>query len=247
MAGRQVIRGVSSLGFKRRLKLCADLLSQRTPRPEAAAGWRVDWTRHLAAEHDPLAALAREWLRDSRQESLRVRMQRPSVQVRGVADLDDLAEVHDSNPIADVADDGEVVGDKYVSQVEIALELDEEVQYLRLNRHIQSRDRLVGNHQLGLDDQCARDADPLALAAGELMRIAADRFRRQSDQVQHLPDPTVAIPSRGKSVSAESFGDDVVDRHPRIERTHRVLKNDLHVSAGPLQRAYTQPQEIPTI
>ena len=46
--------------------------------------------------------------------------------------LDDLAEVHDGDAVGDVAHDGEVVGDEEVRQVELLLQLDEQVEHLRL-------------------------------------------------------------------------------------------------------------------
>ena len=43
-------------------------------------------------------------------------------------------------------------------------------------------------HQLGLQDQGARDADALALAAGEFVRIAVGLFGPQADLGHHVDD-----------------------------------------------------------
>ena len=58
--------------------------------------------------------------RDRRQQRDRVRMERVVVQVVGRRDLHDLAEVHDRDPVGDVADDRQVVRDEEVRQPELA-------------------------------------------------------------------------------------------------------------------------------
>ena len=45
----------------------------------------------------------------------------------------------------------------------------EQVDHLRLDRHVERGDRLVGHEQLGVQGQGPGDADALALAAGELV------------------------------------------------------------------------------
>ena len=70
----------------------------------------------------------------------------------------------------DVPDDGEVVGDDQVGEPEPLLEVGEQVEHLRLHRHVERRHRLVGDQQVRLEREGARDADALALTAGELVR-----------------------------------------------------------------------------
>ena len=67
-----------------------------------------------------------------------------------VADLDDAAEVHDRDPVGDLADHREVVRDEDVGQVEVRLQVAQQVQHLRLDRDVERRDRLVADDQLGL-------------------------------------------------------------------------------------------------
>ena len=43
-----------------------------------------------------------------------------------VGDLDDLAEVHDGDPVGDVPDDRQVVGDEEVREPEVSLEIFQE-------------------------------------------------------------------------------------------------------------------------
>ena len=52
---------------------------------------------------------------------------------------------------------------------------------LRLNRHVERRDRLVGDDEVRIGGQRACDADALLLAAGKLVRIAVDEALAQAD------------------------------------------------------------------
>ena len=97
-----------------------------------------------------------------------------------VADLDDAAEVHDRDPVGDLADHREVVRDEDVGEVELALEVLEQVEDLRLHRDVERRHRLVADDQLRLQRERARDADPLALAARELVRVAVVVLRAEA-------------------------------------------------------------------
>ena len=46
-------------------------------------------------------------------------MGRPLVDLVGVALFDDLAEIHDGDPVADVPDDGEIVGNEEVGHTQL--------------------------------------------------------------------------------------------------------------------------------
>jgi hypothetical protein len=64
------------------------------------------------------------------------------------------------------------VRDEQHAQVERLLQLLQQVQDLRLDRDVQRRDGFVGDQELRLDGQRPGDPDSLALAAGELVRVA---------------------------------------------------------------------------
>ena len=76
--------------------------------------------------------------------------------------------------------------DEHVGQVELVLQVLEQVDDLRLDRDVQRRHRLVGHDQLGPQRERAGDADALALAAGELVRVAVVVLRVQPDQLQQV-------------------------------------------------------------
>ncbi len=62
-------------------------------------------------------------------------------------------------------------------EAELVLQVLEQVEDLRLDRDVERRDRLVADDQLRLERERAGDADPLALAARELVRVAVDVSR----------------------------------------------------------------------
>ena len=65
-----------------------------------------------------------------------------------VALLDDPARVHDQNPVGDVRDDAEVVGDENDSRPELSLQVLDQLENLSLDRHVERGRRLVGDQQV---------------------------------------------------------------------------------------------------
>ena len=92
----------------------------------------------------------------------------------------------------------QVVGDEDEGDAELALELVEQRDHLRLDRDVEGGDRLVGDDELGLERQRAGDGDALALAAGELVRVALRVLGREADLGEELGDALApAAPSAG--------------------------------------------------
>ena len=56
----------------------------------------------------------------------------------------------------------------------------DQLEDLRLHRNVEGRDGLVGHQHVGPHGERPRDADALALAAGELVRIAVDGLGREA-------------------------------------------------------------------
>ena len=73
----------------------------------------------------------------------------PVVQIAGPRDLDHLAEVHHRDAVADVPHHRQIVGDEQVRQPELVLQVREQVEDLRLDRHVERRHRLVADDQPG--------------------------------------------------------------------------------------------------
>jgi hypothetical protein len=138
--------------------------------------------------------------------------------------------------VADVFDDGQIVGNEQVGQPVLLLEVLEQVDDLGLHRNIQSADRFIANDQLRLDRQRPRDADPLPLAPAELMRVTTGIVAIQPDGFQQLGNP---LPARGsvfgQIMNVQGFTDDVFDGQARVERIVGVLEDDLHFSPARTQ------------
>ena len=77
-----------------------------------------------------------------------------------------------------------VVADEQEGETQLALEIEHQVDHLRLDRDVERRDRLVGHDQPRLERQRAGDAQALALAAGELVREAQAVLGLEA----HLPE-----------------------------------------------------------
>ena len=111
--------------------------------------------------------------------------------------LDDPARVHHRDPVGDVGDHAEVVGDQDQAHVHLALQLGEQLHDLRLDGDVERGGGLVGDQHLGVERQRHRDHDALAHAAGELVRVVVDPLAggRDLHQVQQLDGALGARPS----------------------------------------------------
>src|SRR3954449_8142021 len=106
---------------------------------EPASARRVRRCWRVADENDPGAVTFDQRIRDRRggQQCLRVRMCRTAVQLRNRSHLDDLAEVHHGNTVAEMAYDGEVVGDEQICQPELVAQMPEQADDLGLDADIE--------------------------------------------------------------------------------------------------------------
>ena len=182
--------------------------------------------------------------RHRRQQRDGVRMERVLVERGGRRDLDDLAEVHHGHAVGDVADDREVVGDEQVGQPEVVLEALEQVDDLRLDRHVEGADRLVADDQVGLHGERPGDPDPLPLAAAELVRVALDEGRIQAHELEQLRDPRGPRPAGGEMVDAQRLGEDLAHGLARIEAGVRVLEDHLELAPPAPQLLAAERQQV---
>src|SRR4029079_19413941 len=148
-------------------------------------------------------------------------------------------------PRADVLDHRQVVRDEDVGQAERVLKVFQQVDHLRLDREVERRDRLVADDQPRRDRECARDADPLALAAGELVRIAPHVLRVQADRLEQLRAALLELaPRLRQAVDHQRFADDRAYGHAWIQRRVGILENDLHLAADRAQRLRVQAGDV---
>src|SRR5436305_1176234 len=64
----------------------------------------------------------------------------------------------------------------------------QQVDDLRLDRHVERRHRLIAHQHLGLDREGARNTDALALAPGQFVRIATEIVAGQADAFEQFGD-----------------------------------------------------------
>ena len=150
--------------------------------------------------------------------------------------LDHAAGIHDRDFVGTAGDDAEVVGDEDHRHVAAALLPRQQIEDLRLDRHVERGGRLVGDQEFRFARQRDRNRHPLPHPAGELMRILRQPLLGRGNA------------DRGEQLDAALFGAGVVklemllqrldqlgaDREHRIERRHRVLEHDRQRAAAQL-------------
>ncbi len=81
------------------------------------------------------------------------------------AGFHDLAVIDHDHLVGHVGDDAEIVGDEQHRHAELVLQVAQQLQDLRLDRHVERGRRLVGDQKRRLADQRHRDHRALAHAA----------------------------------------------------------------------------------
>jgi hypothetical protein len=148
-----------------------------------------------------------------------------------VGEFYDLAEVHDGYPVGDMPDYPEVMGDEDIGEPELLLEVREEVQHLGLDRHIEGGDRLVGHDQLRPGREGPGDADPLALAAGELVRIAVEVGGGEAHDIEEFGHLAPYLRGVAVPVDVQRLGDDLPCPAPWVQGGVRILEDQLEPGA----------------
>ncbi len=93
----------------------------------------------------------------------------PEERIRGPG-FHDFAQIHHRDTVGQVPDHPQVVGNEQVGEPELLLQLLQQVDDLCLDGDVQGGDGLVADEQVRLEGEGSRDADPLALSTGELVR-----------------------------------------------------------------------------
>src|SRR5262245_47672115 len=147
------------------------------------------------------------------------------------AHLDDPSEMHHRDPTADVLDKPQVVGNEQKGQLQSHPQVEQQRDDLRLNRHVQRRHGFIGDDERRIQRQRSSNADTLALAAAELVGVAADVPRLETDQLEELDDARASLLDAADPMDAKRLLDDAADAHARVQRRVRILKHDLHVAS----------------
>ena len=146
-----------------------------------------------------------------------------------VGELDQPAEVHHADLVADVPHHRQVVRDEQVGQAALALQVLHDVQHLRLHRDVERRGRLVADEELRLRGQRTCDRDALSLPARELVRELLHVDGRQAHRLQQFADALLALGGPGdQAMLDQRLGHDVADTPAGVQAGIRVLEDHLH-------------------
>ena len=110
------------------------------------------------------------------------------------------------------------------------LKLEQQVQDLRLDRHVEGGNCFIRNDQTRIQRERARDPDPLTLAPGESVGVAPHVFRPKTHKAKQFDNPVDPFLLVSHAVDQQRLADDVEQGHPRIQRRKRVLKDHLHLT-----------------
>ena len=78
--------------------------------------------------------------------------------------------LHDADPVRQLADEVEVMGDEQACCPGLFLQVDQQIGNRGLNRHIQRGGDLVANHQLGFGGERPGNRHTLLFATRQLVR-----------------------------------------------------------------------------
>src|SRR5713101_4580948 len=223
--------GGGHAGLDRRLDAAA-LDRQRAARVEGAARRQRGRVGRLAVDgRQPRGGVAKA--RDGLDERPRVGMGRGVEDRPHRTSLDQAPPVHHRHLVAHPRHDAEVVGDEDHGEAVFALDVAQQLQVLRLDRHVQARRRLVGDEEPRLAGDGDGPDHPLAHPTRQLVRVLAypPLGRRDVHGGQELTSPRPGAASRHVLVRAQRLGDLVAHREERVERGHRVLEDHGHALA----------------
>src|SRR6266446_8434061 len=241
MAGDHVLRGDF---FADRRLARALRHSMRAPRVKAAARWRIERARDLAADRQLLMSIVGVRRQRRGKKGLRVGVERLGAQFEAVGEFDDLPEIHDGDPVADMGHRRQIMADKEIADPERLLQMLQLVHDLRADRNIERRDRFIEDDQTRMRRQRSRYRDPLALATAELMREEPRHLRLEPDQFENFRHALAQRFAREVGVNLQRLGHDVADPHARTERAVGVLEHDLDFAAVAHQLAALQPGDV---
>ena len=131
------------------------------------------------------------------------------------------------------------MGDHQDGRPELVRELLDELEDLRLDRHVERGGGLVREDQLRIAGEGDRDHHALAHPARELERVVAQALlgARDADLREQLDDAVAGGGIGEAHVLADGLGDLVADRERRVQAGQRVLEDEPDLLAAQLADA----------
>jgi len=198
---------------------------------KAAARRNVERAWDIALENSGAVPAFGDEAGNRLQQALRVRVLRAFKHRRRGRKLDDAPEIHDCHSIGHVAHDREFMGDQQHAETGMTLQILQQIENLRLDRHIERRYRLIEDEERGSYSQSAGEADPLPLATAEAAGQAIGDALRQPDFAQQTRHLLRRCRRRTNSMKEQNFAESRGNALARIERGVRILKDHLDLPA----------------
>jgi hypothetical protein len=165
----------------------------------------------------------------------------------GEALLDYFPGVHHRDLIGDLCHHRQAVGDQHDAHALLLLQPDQQVQHLRLDRHVQRGGGFIRDQQLRVVGDAQGDHRPLAHAAGEFMRKRPRPAGRigDADALQECRYSVLRGACGQAAMGVDGFGDLVADAVHRVQAAQRVLEHHRHaIAAQAAQRWFVQARQI---
>ncbi len=139
----------------------------------------------------------------------------------------------------DFADDAEIVRDQQHRHALRLLQLDQQLENLLLDRHVQRGGRLIGDQHVGLGRQRDRNHHALLLAPGQLERITIDTplCVGQAHALQPLQCLGARRRALQRGMALDHFNNLVADTQHRIQTGRRLLKDDADAASADIAHA----------
>src|SRR4051795_11960523 len=107
----------------------------------------------------------------------------------------------------------------------------QQIHNLRLNGNVERRDWFVSNYEIRIDSESSRNPDPLSLASGEFMRISLHKAFAETNSLHQFLNALVSLPAPRQTKRFEWLSNYLPNCHARIQRSVRILKNNLKMPA----------------
>ena len=161
------------------------------------------------------------------EQSARVRVERISKQLRRRRLLHHARRVKNRHVVGILGDDSEIVRHQDHGQPQPHLQLADQIENLRLYRHVERGGRLVRDQQARIARQRHRDHHALAHPARQLMRIVVDAALGvgNPDHPERLDRAIAGFGATGLLMKPDRLANLAADGEDRIQRGHRLLED----------------------